>query len=383
MVQSERYPHIDSMRAIAALLVMVLHFAEMLRVLPYAKTHGTWLLKSTEHFDSGRIGVSLFFLISGFVIPSSLVEGYSSKAFWIRRFFRLYPMFWVSIALAIVTVWWLWGKPVSLSLVAANATMVPGPLGFVPIQGLYWTLAAELVFYLMCWLLFLAGVLRNAKVLAGIAAIFASLFYAYVNCSNRHLSGACYLVPADLLGTEWGFNLGHFSLMFLGALLRAGYERKLTTLEAVCLGAILAFWLLIHPLAGAAIYNQERAAGVLRLHGSYPIAVCLFLVLNYMLPITARPLVWLGKVSYSLYLLHPIVLYLFVRMAVLYWPTIRIGTVTWTLLLTLVTIVLSALTFRYVEQPANRLGSRLAKSLAWRLTISVRPAYTPMPRASS
>jgi len=354
------------MRAIAAILVMVLHIAEVARTLPYAKTHGAWVLPAVQYFDSGRIGVALFFIISGFVIPSSLVYGQSSAAFWTRRFFRLYPLFWLSIPLAVVTTWWLWDKPVSAAQVIANATMIPGPLGYRPIQGLYWTLAAELCFYVMCWLLFLGGILRNAKVLAAMSAAFALLFFLQLNCLTGPLRSACTIMPAHVLGWEWGFNLGHFSLMFLGALLRVGYEGKLTTSEAVALGGILAFWLVVFPLLGATIYSPQAAADLIRRHASYPIALTLFLILAFLWPITFRPMVWLGKVSYSLYLLHPAVLYLFIRLAANYWPTIKIDMGWWVLILSALTVGVSALTYRYVEEPANRLGARLAKSFALR-----------------
>jgi peptidoglycan/LPS O-acetylase OafA/YrhL len=161
--------------------------------------------------------------------------------------------------------------------------------------------------------------------------------------------------------------------MFLGAFLRVAYECRLTVIEATVLGAILSFWLFIYPLAGAAIYGGERAPIILRMCGAYPIAVALFLTLAYVTPIAARPMVWLGKISYSLYLLHSVILYLFVRLAMLYWPKIHLGTVGWVVLLSAATIGLSASTFRYVEEPANRLGACLAKSLAMRS----KPPFSP------
>src|SRR4051794_26399249 len=58
-------------------------------------------LARTAHFNAGLLGVALFFLVSGFVIPFSLDRGSLSR-FVIRRIFRLYPVYWLSLAL-------LWG----------------------------------------------------------------------------------------------------------------------------------------------------------------------------------------------------------------------------------------------------------------------------------
>ena len=97
-----RLAYIDTQRGIAALLVIWLHASEVFVQLPKAPSGG-WLFDLAWAVDTGRIGVVLFFAISGFVIPSSLAakDGetttHALKVFLIRRFFRLYPAYWVSV----------------------------------------------------------------------------------------------------------------------------------------------------------------------------------------------------------------------------------------------------------------------------------------------
>src|SRR6266480_3962126 len=79
-----RLGFLDVARGLAALLVLLSHaFGH----LPAAAA-------------LGRTGVLLFLVVSGFIIPASLEQGGSNARFWLRRFFRLFPLYWASIALA-------------------------------------------------------------------------------------------------------------------------------------------------------------------------------------------------------------------------------------------------------------------------------------------
>ena len=66
-------------------------------------------VSGTAEFDShifrfGQFGVVLFFLCSGFIIPASLERHGSLQGFWISRFFRLYPIYWVATLAALALV---------------------------------------------------------------------------------------------------------------------------------------------------------------------------------------------------------------------------------------------------------------------------------------
>src|SRR6218665_2704395 len=106
MPTAQRFAHIDSLRALAALLVLWMHSSGNLWMFS-APSMQHKLFDIAYLLDFGRLGVVLFFAISGFVIPSSLSGNKADKCwrFVIKRLFRLYPLYWLSIPIGVVT-WW-------------------------------------------------------------------------------------------------------------------------------------------------------------------------------------------------------------------------------------------------------------------------------------
>jgi peptidoglycan/LPS O-acetylase OafA/YrhL len=101
----------------------------------------------TFSFHYGKLGVYLFFIISGFVIHFSLQKGV--KNFVIGRFVRLYPLFWFCCTLTyIVTL--LYGNSVPIHKYAVNMLMFNDGKIATMVDGSYWTLTFELLFYAYC-----------------------------------------------------------------------------------------------------------------------------------------------------------------------------------------------------------------------------------------
>ena len=146
-----RFGHVDALRGIAALLVVWLHLSTL--VAPYVGPDPWWLwfLRAVpEAIDVGRIGVVIFFAISGFVICRSFDKGEGAAGrFVVRRLCRLYPALWVGL-LGGVWVWWLKGELPTWKTLLANVTMAPSLFGEGFILGVCWTLEIELLFYGIC-----------------------------------------------------------------------------------------------------------------------------------------------------------------------------------------------------------------------------------------
>ena len=93
---TQRFGYIDAQRGLAALLVIWLHATDAFMLLP-TPPEGGLLYKISSAIDTGRVGVILFFVISSFVIPSSLravgqqTTPEALRVFLIRRVFRLFP----------------------------------------------------------------------------------------------------------------------------------------------------------------------------------------------------------------------------------------------------------------------------------------------------
>jgi peptidoglycan/LPS O-acetylase OafA/YrhL len=173
-----RFAIIDALRGIAVLMVVWVHTGETFSRSLYRIGADSLFFQLADQIHIGRIGVVLFFCISGFVIPGSLRGSVIAglKKFLIHRFFRLYPAYWLSMVIFIYLIWNSPVKEYTWKLVAANATMVPQWLGYEMIVGSYWTLHIEVLFYIICSLLFIFKLLDTEKTIITSSVILFLIF---------------------------------------------------------------------------------------------------------------------------------------------------------------------------------------------------------------
>lgn len=110
--------------------------------------------------DFGYLGVNFFFMLSGFVIMAS-AENRGAFAFAISRAQRLYPAFIACLLITLLVVWWMKGYWLPVKQVAWNATILNDYVGVPNIDGVYWTLQAELKFYGCIFVLSLCRILPH------------------------------------------------------------------------------------------------------------------------------------------------------------------------------------------------------------------------------
>lgn len=249
----------------------------------------------------GYLGVTLFFLISGFVIYGS-VEGKAPDAFAVGRAVRLYPAFWAGVCLTTL-VGVLWGEgrfDVSPVQFVANLTMVPAALGQPLVDGVYWTLAYELVFYVAIFLVIAAGLgagLHRLLPMWAIAMLFVTLvspslgdqpflgnYYSYfaagaiISTFRRHgvtrlsalgLASACYVSldqavgHADAFERKSGYAFSPVvvviaTLAFYGAVLVVSSDRarRVTLPMAALTGALTYPVYLLHAHIGYVVISR-------------------------------------------------------------------------------------------------------------------------------
>lgn len=157
---------LDVLRLLAALSVVAFHFT--------ARHSPGWdgpvpeaLAPVGQWTAYGRLGVPLFFVISGFVLLMSS-WGRDIPGFVASRVGRLYPAYWVAAAFSIVLVLYVWpanpaflGREMTTSGALLNLTMMQGAFGVHDVDGSYWTLWYEARFYLLIVLLMLVGITRR------------------------------------------------------------------------------------------------------------------------------------------------------------------------------------------------------------------------------
>jgi len=363
-----RLRHIDALRALAALLVVWRHVADAYaNVGRPTATAGQWLRDLAVTFDVGHVGVIVFFLVSGYVIPFSIDSGRAAAVggFLIKRFFRIFPAYWLSVPLGALTGFWLWGQAFTLGDLAINFTLLETVFRTRAAEGLYWTLLAEWTFYGLCVALFLMNSLDNMRRLFLLAVGLLAVYLAAV--VTQHLG-------LHMLDPVFGVACFYLSVMLCGTLYRKCIvERGADPRSRIAVTALLAVYSLVLPIVGLAHTGFGKSPWI-----SCAIGFWLFVIGTRWVRVSTRVTDWLGRVSYSIYLFHPIVF-----MALLWWlmrqpvgsPWRGQHLAVYLLVNAGLTIVLATLVFRFVEKPGIRLGHRWARR--WEgddESISVRPA---------
>jgi peptidoglycan/LPS O-acetylase OafA/YrhL len=156
-----RFGELDSLRGLAAVLVMLYHYSFFLR----DRSPGFPLI------GLGPASVAGFFMISGFVI-SLTAEKHTLRGFVRNRAIRIFPTFWLCLALTLGLVPLLGGAGnYSAKQIGLNATMLPSFFFARSIDDVYWTLEVELSFYCVIAVLIAGGWLKWTERLAAAGLI--------------------------------------------------------------------------------------------------------------------------------------------------------------------------------------------------------------------
>ncbi|MBF4457404.1 acyltransferase family protein [Pseudoclavibacter sp. VKM Ac-2867] len=305
-MSSTRFVELDGLRGLAAAAVVVGHFTTTF------SEHYPTAPGSSIELQYGQFGVQLFFLISGFVILMTADRAKRASDFAISRFTRLYPAYWIAvvISIAVGALANVPGTQLTPLEMLLNFTMIQRLLLVPDVNGAFWTLAVEMQFYIIVFLVLLLTKCRLTDVLlrwlvaAWLAIAVASAVTAALFAPGVDITAAPVLVRAMVNVTlaEYGplFCLG--MLLFMA---RRNQRFEWLTIPAFLAVVVSAY--LLHSSSYAAI-----VAGIgvfftfVALRTSTP-------------PLRLRPLLWLGKISYSLYIVHVVVGYATID---LLWPLI-------------------------------------------------------------
>lgn len=306
---------IEIVRGLAACLVVYQHTSN------YSET------TMSEYFDFGKLGVILFFMISGYLIPSSIARN-GVPGFIVGRFFRLYPLYWLSIGL-----WLIFVSGADFRLILANLTMFQQYLGYENLISVYWTLTIELFFYGLSCVLFLVfkkNLIKSARV--GIAmATFLTAILLLLKCVGYN-------------GAPLALGLG-LVLMYVSSL------HKEEPLSKFVYFSVLIFVTIVTYIG----YYDEAVEGgfsKLRYPLTYIVAIAIVALLVKM-PFKIQrtnKLAELGAAAYGIYLFHMIIFYLFFDTKGFFPFAITI----------IVTICLSFAIHKFIEVPSIKFSKKLS-----------------------
>lgn len=167
-MEKNRFYILDPLRFVAAYCVLLYHYSI------YLYNHETL----TQVFKYGYLGVNFFFLLSGFVIMLSAKDR-SPFQFVMARILRIYPTFVVCLLVTLLVTVLLAGAQYSWLEVTSNAFILNDYLGIANIDGVYWTLQAELKFYGCVFLLLLMRILPHWRWWVGIWLLLAIMHHFY------------------------------------------------------------------------------------------------------------------------------------------------------------------------------------------------------------
>ena len=307
----KRLAALEGLRGYAAFLVFLVHSSGLVAAHLYGvDADSTSSLQQQPpavaaliFFFRSHYGVDLFFVLSGLLMADIAARRWpGTRAFLGRRALRVYPAYLASGAAALLAGAWLFDRTVTMGDVAGNAAFLQGffLLGIAPVNPVTWSLSYEAAFYAAVPLLALAWGRRRASSPEGGAAwMLAGAFAAII-------------VAASALPGHNTIYFSYFALfvpgMWLGMMdgpAREAAARRLPT--ALALFAWIAFALafkleLLHNTAPAYYVASAIACGMLVLKACD--GACLPARL-----LTARPALALGRISYSFFLMHYVVLH--------------------------------------------------------------------------
>lgn len=344
-----RIQELDSLRGIAALVVLFFHYSLLSpKLLAFAKF--------------GVTGVDLFFIISGFVITMSLDRIRFGYQFVINRFSRLYPTYWACVIFTFIIICinkhFFGGDPetpLPISDFFYNLTMFQSYFGVDDLDGPYWTMIIEMLFYLLMLYLFVTKSLKSA---------------------------VAFLIPVILLGTiltefHWfqPFSLAYFknfplaqSLpLFVSGILfyRLFTKDKHFVLNIFLIIGCYFLQVLLFTKVGKANYYIS--------HPEYKAVLAVYFVLFFLFVfgklrfIVNRATLFLGKISFALYLIHQYLSIYFIipnleKMGVNYYIAAFL------IALPLCILIATGITF-WVEKPV---GKWLKRNLYWLVDTKIK-----------
>ena len=284
---TSRIKELDALRGIGAAMVVLFHYTSI-----YDRNYdhpGTLI----PNVNLGYYGVHLFFLVSGFVIYMTLQRTTGAQHFIISRITRLYPVYWVAVLITVAVAFL--SAPITARSVGesiANLTMLQEYAGIRHLDGVYWTLSVELAFYAWMFAFWRIGLLSRPL----------RMFLVWIVANGVILGLAVAL--GSILGTALpravyiGLITGHGNLFFAGIGFYCWRQQRSTA------NIVLILLTLVLELA----FDPGAILVTLTLYGLFALVVT-----NRLRIIAARPLLYLGAISYPLYLIHQHIGYIVIR----------------------------------------------------------------------
>ncbi len=332
-------PEIDGLRAVSVLSVIFFH-------------------AGFDLFNGGYLGVDIFFVISGYLITSIIIfelnnDVFSIKRFYVRRARRILPALYFTVLLSIPFAWF-WMLPLQYLDFSESVlfnTFFMSNILFWQESGYFrpdadlkpllhtWSLSVEEQYYLIFPFILLMLSKFNYKYITPVilTIIFLASLLMSEWASKYHLSANFYLLPSRF----WELMAGALLAIFLN---KYKMPNSIVSVLASNIGLIMI-------LTAIFIFDEKtRSPGVITL---LPIIGSVLLIAGTSSQsdslsksiLSLKPIVFLGLISYSLYLIHQPV-FAYVKLITLYDPSFPL-----VMALLSATLLLASFSWAYIEKP--------------------------------
>jgi peptidoglycan/LPS O-acetylase OafA/YrhL len=302
-VHRRRLAHLDGLRGLAALFVVLHHVWLTVWPLEYGRAPSGWA-RATDVFAYGHFAVGVFIVLSGYCLarPDALADGV--RGFFRRRARRILPPYYAALGLSLLLATtvvsahtgthWDISVPVTRTGFLANAFLVQDVLAQGQVNHVFWSIAVECQIYLLFPLLLLVLLRRGVAPAIGLGASLAAVLCVVVA-----------LVPTVGSVALSGLTPQYLFLFVLG-------------MAAAHVRAASVPWSAVACIAAATLVAIVAALGRARAFAAFPwldpivgvATASLLVALARERPsrartlLSARHVAGLGAMAYSVYLIH-------------------------------------------------------------------------------
>jgi peptidoglycan/LPS O-acetylase OafA/YrhL len=283
----KRFEELDALRGFAAVMVVLFHF-----------TIGRD--QADLGFKLGATGVDLFFIISGFVILLSLEHVKKSRQFIINRISRLYPTYWASVTITF-SILLLYGiykmdfSGVSVVQYIGNMTMFQFYLKIRNLESVYWTMIIEMLFYMFMLFIFHFKFLKYLNKIGVFLTLFIVLL-VHFQFDNIWIMRLFYWIPI----------LQFWPLFFMGILFYKVITKNINRTQHY--GMII-----LCLLSQIILFDYSGRSRHFISFWEYAFMLIFYFSIFTMFVngklkfIITKPSLFLGKISFALYLIHQLI----------------------------------------------------------------------------
>ncbi|MFC5449708.1 acyltransferase family protein [Paenibacillus aestuarii] len=365
---NQRYKELDSLRGFASIFVVLHHFILAVPLLIFVQRYQ---FSPIHLFWAGHESVIFFFILSGFVLslPFFTSNKISYCKFLLKRFLRIYPPYIFAVGLALVlkhyfsrggiaelTPWFnkIWATHIDMKLFIHHIVLV-GDFKTYVLDPVIWSLIHEMRISIIFPFIMFLVIRLNWKVNVSISAILSLVSYL----CHKHFE--TYIPSYSVYYTD---TLHYLSMFILGSSLAKHRNSIINRYNQLPKEVMFIF-----ILAGILLYTYSHwfLAEHWKLHpyvlddwvisiGASILLIAALTSKGFSKILLLKPFVFMGKISYSLYLYHCLALF-----AVLNFFYNRLSLAEILLISAIVAITLSIIMHYLIEVPSIYLSKRISK----------------------